>query len=104
VSPAAAEFGAELVLKACSRDIPHKSDHGLVALDVEDVRAEFRRQRGRVRSLGAPFEGVIAARRVPKGMELALGARSSRSFELRRCAVRSAVAHRAMWKAFLLWR
>src|SRR5437660_780784 len=68
-------LGADIVLKACSPDLPHKSDHGLVAIGAADPRAEFRRQRERCLALGARFDGVIAARRARGGRELALGAR-----------------------------
>jgi acyl-CoA synthetase (NDP forming) len=73
-------LGGDAVLKACSRDIPHKSDHGLVALQVEDPVSEFQRQRRRVVELGAGFDGVIVARRAAKGRELALGARIDAQF------------------------
>jgi acyl-CoA synthetase (NDP forming) len=68
------------VMKACSRDIAHKSDHGLVALEVADPAEEFRRQQARVAELGARFEGVIVARRAGRGRELALGARLDSQF------------------------
>src|SRR4051812_23292432 len=77
---ALARLGADVVLKACSPDVPHKSDHGLVALSPPDPRAEFRRQRERCLALGARFEGVIAARRARGGRELALGARIDPAF------------------------
>jgi acyl-CoA synthetase (NDP forming) len=80
VRAACQALGAEVVLKACSRDIPHKSDHGLVALEVADPVSEFRRQRDRVGELGAWFEGVIVARRAARGRELALGARLDPQF------------------------
>ena len=64
-----------LVMKICSADIPHKSDYGLVAIDVADPVAEFRRQKEKCLAMGARFEGVIAARKAEKGYELALGAR-----------------------------
>jgi acyl-CoA synthetase (NDP forming) len=70
----------ELVLKACSRDLPHKSDHGLVVISPADPKAEFRRLRERVLALGATFEGVIAARRARGFRELALGARIDAAF------------------------
>jgi acetate---CoA ligase (ADP-forming) len=73
-------LGADIVLKACSPDLPHKSDHGLVAIAPGDPRAEFRRQRERCASLGARFDGVIAARRARGGRELALGARLDPQF------------------------
>jgi acetate---CoA ligase (ADP-forming) len=72
---AALELRAPYAVKACSRDVPHKSEHGLVALNVEDPVREFGRQKERVAALGARFEGVIIARMAPKGRELALGAR-----------------------------
>jgi len=74
------ELGGELVMKTCSRELPHKSDHGLVAIGVADPLAEFRRQRERCLALGARFEGVIVARRARGGRELALGARVDPSF------------------------
>jgi hypothetical protein len=73
-------LGADIVLKACSPDLPHKSDHGLVAIAPVDPRAEFRRQRERCASLGARFDGVIVARRARGGRELALGARLDPQF------------------------
>ena len=69
-----------LVMKACSRELPHKTEHGLVCLEPSDPAAEFRRQRDKVRALGARFDGVIAARRAPRAMELALGARVDPQF------------------------
>ncbi len=80
VRAACQALGAEVVMKACSRDIPHKSDHGLVALEVADPLSEFRRQCERVGELGAWFEGVIVARRAARGRELALGARLDPQF------------------------
>lgn len=75
VQGAAKALGTELVVKACSCDLPHKSDHGLVAIGVADPAAELRRQRERCLALGASFEGVIVAKRARGGRELALGAR-----------------------------
>jgi acetate---CoA ligase (ADP-forming) len=73
------KFGSA-VMKVCSPEIPHKSDHGLVALDVADAAAEFRRQRERCVAMGARFDGVIVARKAQKGRELALGARLDPQF------------------------
>jgi acyl-CoA synthetase (NDP forming) len=80
VLQAAASLGPQVVMKACSRDVAHKSDHGLVALDVAAPAREFARQRDKVASLGARFDGVIVARMAPKGRELALGARIDPQF------------------------
>ena len=76
----AQQFAAPVVMKACSPDLPHKSDHGLVSLNPGDLAAEFRRQHDKVASLGAKFEGVIVARRASGGRELALGARMDPQF------------------------
>ena len=73
-------FAGPVVMKACSPDVPHKSDHGLVALNPADPRAEFRRQRTEVSNLRARFEGVIVARLAARGRELALGARMDPQF------------------------
>jgi acyl-CoA synthetase (NDP forming) len=80
VREAAAAFSGHIVMKACSPDLPHKSDHGLVALQPADPSREFERQRDAVKRLGARFEGVIVARRAAKGRELALGARLDPQF------------------------
>ncbi|HET7671161.1 MAG TPA: acetate--CoA ligase family protein, partial [Burkholderiales bacterium] len=72
--------GGDVVMKLCSADVPHKSDHGLVALSPPDPAAEFRRQRERCVALGARFEGVIVAKRARGGRELALGARIDPAF------------------------
>jgi acetate---CoA ligase (ADP-forming) len=76
----AARFDGKVVLKACSPEVPHKSDHGLVSLNPADPAAEFRRQHDKVASLQAKFEGVIVARLAPRGRELALGARMDPQF------------------------
>jgi acyl-CoA synthetase (NDP forming) len=80
IASALAALGADVVLKACSPDVQHKSDHGLVALGPADPQSEFRRQRERCIALGARFEGVIIARRARGGRELALGARIDPAF------------------------
>ncbi len=77
---AAAEQFGRVVVKACSPDLPHKSDHGLVSLDCADAAAEFERMRRRAQELGTRFEGVIVARLAPRGRELALGARIDPQF------------------------
>jgi acyl-CoA synthetase (NDP forming) len=77
---AASAFDHRVVIKACSQDLPHKSDHGLVALNPPDIASEFRRQREKVAALGARFEGVIVARLAQNARELALGARVDPGF------------------------
>ncbi len=73
-------LGAPVVMKGCSRDVPHKSEAGLVSLEVHDPAAEFQRLRKRIGELGAWFDGVIVARKAPKARELALGARLDPQF------------------------
>lgn len=80
VRAAATELGGTVVVKACSPDIAHKSEHRLVVLASSDPAAEFDRMKARTAQLGARFEGVIAARLAPKGHELALGARLDPQF------------------------
>jgi len=77
---AIANLGSDVVLKACSPDVAHKSDHGLVAIGPADPKAEFQRQRQQCVALGARFDGVVVARRARGGRELALGARIDPAF------------------------
>jgi len=83
VRAAFAALGGPVALKACSPDAPHKTELGLVALGVADADAaarEFVRQRLRLESIEARFEGAIVARMADKGRELALGARIDPQF------------------------
>lgn len=80
VRAAASLFDGQIVIKACSPDVLHKSEHGLVALTPADPTREFQRQSNTVKTLGARFDGVIVARLAPKGRELALGARLDPQF------------------------
>ncbi|MBS77746.1 acetate--CoA ligase family protein [Variovorax sp.] len=71
-------LGGRVVLKACSPDLTHKSEHGLVALDLmteDQVRDAMRKQAAIVRSLGARHAGALVAKMHKGGRELALGAR-----------------------------
>ena len=57
-------LGAPVVVKACSRDVPHKSEHGLVALNVATVDAAadcFEQQWARLAAMGAAQDGVLVA-------------------------------------------
>lgn len=80
---AAMAFGGAVVVKACSSDLPHKSEHGLVKVGLDKavaVAKEVGRQKAKVRELGARFEGAIVARMAARGHELALGARLDPQF------------------------
>jgi acyl-CoA synthetase (NDP forming) len=71
------EIGAPVVVKACSSAMPHKSEWGLVKLDVhteEQVRSlhgDFDRT---LRLANAPFEGMIVGEMVRGRRELMIGA------------------------------
>lgn len=59
-----AALGGPVAVKACSRDVPHKSEHGLVALNLQsanDVAACFERQWAQLAAMGAAQEGVLVA-------------------------------------------
>jgi acyl-CoA synthetase (NDP forming) len=65
------------VVKGCSADLPHKSDHGLVALGLDDetsVAAAFTDMRGIIERLGATCDGVIVARMTRGRREAVIGA------------------------------
>lgn len=75
---AASRMGGPVVLKGCSPDILHKSEHGLVALNLatpEQVREAAARHAATIQAMGARYSGVLVARMLKGGRELALGAR-----------------------------
>ncbi len=70
-------LGGPVAVKGCSADLPHKSEHGLVrlGLDNEDaVGAAFRDMEQAIAKAGATFDGVIVARMVRGQRELMMGA------------------------------
>ncbi len=71
-----ASIDGPVVLKACSEAIPHKSEHGLVHVGLED-RAEigrvFAQIETTVRDMGVAFEGVLASEMVKGARELVVG-------------------------------
>lgn len=76
-------LGPEVVVKACSAHIPHKSEHGLVfiGLDTESqIRSAWGQCADRVTTMGIPFEGVIIAKRIRGQREFALGVRQDPVF------------------------
>ncbi len=71
-------IGGPAVVKACSSDVPHKSEHGLVALGVgssDEAASHFDRQWARLAQLGAARQGVIVAAMRRGEHEFMLGAR-----------------------------
>jgi acyl-CoA synthetase (NDP forming) len=75
---ALAALGAAVVVKGCSADIVHKTELGLVQLNVrsaEEVQAAFARMRKVIEQQKARFDGVIVARMASGRRELLIGAR-----------------------------
>jgi acetate---CoA ligase (ADP-forming) len=72
------ELGPNVAIKACSAEVPHKSEHGLVNLGItseETAATVFARQWGKLGTLGVPRDGVIVAAMATAARECALGAR-----------------------------
>jgi len=79
----AALGGGPVAVKGCSPDLPHKSEHGLVALglaDADDVAAAFDAQMAAMARLGAGDRAVIVAAMARGRRELMLGARRDPTF------------------------
>ncbi|RSE90437.1 acetate--CoA ligase family protein [Achromobacter denitrificans] len=76
-------MGAPVALKACSARLPHKSEHGLVALGINDeaaLREALSRQAETLARLGVDDASWIVAR-MQRGLhELALGVRNDPVF------------------------
>lgn len=70
-------IGAPVAVKASSPSVPHKSEHGLVALNCnsrEAIAEAFARQTQTLDSMQAPCEGVIVARMTRGQRECMVGA------------------------------
>jgi acetyltransferase len=70
------EIGFPVVLKAVSAEVAHKSDAGLVLLDLRDgdaVRDGVRQLTARCKTLGVRGEGFLLAKHVSGGIETVLG-------------------------------
>jgi acetate---CoA ligase (ADP-forming) len=77
------DLGPDVVVKACSAAIPHKSEHGLVFLNQrseDDVLDAYEQCVARVRALGQPLDGVLVAQRVRGQREFALGVKQDPLF------------------------
>jgi acyl-CoA synthetase (NDP forming) len=71
-------IGAPAVVKACSADVPHKSEHGLVALNVktrEEAGELFDRFWKKMTDMGVSRDGVIVAATRKGRHEFMVGAR-----------------------------
>ena len=71
-------FGGAVAVKACSTEVPHKSDCGLVVLDVgsADAAAEaFAQLTARIGEIGVACDGIIVSPMMRGRRELALGGR-----------------------------
>jgi len=76
VPDAAGTIGFPVVLKAVAAAITHKSDAGLVILDVCDAAAAADAARvlvERCSKLGVAPDGILVAKQMPRGIETALG-------------------------------
>ncbi|BCX67725.1 acetate--CoA ligase family protein [Pseudomonas izuensis] len=72
----ATEFGGRIVVKGCAAQVPHKSEHGLVHLNLGDPQAvqdAAQRCLGALDSLGVPHGRLIVARSVKGLHEFMLG-------------------------------
>ncbi|MDB5980428.1 MAG: putative acetyl-CoA synthetase (ADP-forming) alpha and beta chain protein [Pseudomonas sp.] len=72
----AADFGGRVVIKGCAAQVPHKSEHGLVHLNLADPQAALEAARhclGALDSLGVPRGRLIVARSVKGLHEFMLG-------------------------------
>ncbi|MGP3533981.1 acetate--CoA ligase family protein [Microbacterium sp. RD1] len=82
---AAREFDGPVALKVCSRDIPHKSDVGGIALGLssdDDVRAAFERvvAASSAGVPGADIRGVLVSPMIEPGLELLIGITTDPTF------------------------
>jgi acetate---CoA ligase (ADP-forming) len=73
---AAQKIGYPIVLKAVSATVPHKSDAGLVILNIADAAAAqrgFATLVGRADALGVQLEGILVTKQIAGGTETVLG-------------------------------
>ena len=73
---AAREIGYPVVLKAVAAALPHKSDAGLVILNVSDSEAIHKAVAtltARASALAAPLDGILVAKQISGGTETVLG-------------------------------
>jgi acetate---CoA ligase (ADP-forming) len=71
-------LGAPVAAKGCSADVAHKSELGLVRLNLrttEELRSAYADIERRLREHGSQFDGVLIARMISGRRELMIGAR-----------------------------
>lgn len=76
-------LGGMVAVKGCSADLPHKSEHGLVrlGLDNEDaIKTAYREMEAAIARAGGRFDGVIVARMVKGRREMMIGAHRDQFF------------------------
>ncbi len=73
VAAAAAAIGYPLAIKACSSDIPHKTERGLIRLDVRGEAEALEAFDHITAGLAGLAGGVLLAEMIPGGRELAAG-------------------------------
>ena len=82
---AARRIGFPVVVKAVSDDIPHKSEHGLVAVGVkgeDELAAILTRMTGVVEALGAKLDGWLVQELIEDGVEVFAGVSRDPDFGL----------------------
>jgi len=71
------DLGGPVAVKGCSSDVAHKSELGIVRLNVGDrdaLRTAFVEIKAVLEARGAAFDGVIVARMASGGREMMIGA------------------------------
>ena len=71
-------LGPRVAVKACSAEVPHKSEHGLVDLGIADedrAAASFHEQWERLGKMGVARDGILVASMAAGARECVLGAR-----------------------------
>lgn len=71
------EWARPVVVKAVSEEVPHKSDHGLVHLNVggqDQVRSAYVDIADKMAALGKRFDGVLVSEMLKGDRELVIGA------------------------------
>jgi acyl-CoA synthetase (NDP forming) len=82
-SSAFRQLGGPVVAKGCAFELPHKTEHALVALDLrseEEALAAFHRITRQLQQMGVHSRGVLFASFVRGWQELALGGRVDAQF------------------------